>query len=1485
MKYSAITIQGNILTGEILEKIRMEDIRYQTPKDFGLEKTTTLREEIGIAWAAAKAHWQAFQLRRERLKDADTGTSETRQSWLLPLLRELGYDLEKANAEIINGKSYAISHRAVNRGNFPAHLVGINQSLDKRAEIGGTRLSPHALVQEYLNNQDHLYGLVSNGRSLRLLRDATRLSRLSYLEFDVERILSEDLFAEFALLFRVLHVTRIPASAEDGAESIIEWYHQEALASGSRIRERLSGAVEESLKLLANGLLKHPANEALRQKIAVRRVSAGQYYLTLLRCVYRMLFLLVIEERHLIFPDPECQSSALARTAKAEFSYSETRAKAELSHSGYSETRAKAELSHSGCAETRAKAELSHSIYQRFYSINRLAQLAEKAIYVDPRKTDLWQSLLTTFRLFETAAYGEKLGIKPLGSGLFAPNALGDFHACRLDNGTFLNVLGRLVTFENEHGQRVRVNYADLDVEEFGSVYEGLLEYEPEFRGLPPECESSAFARAERLPECESSAFARAERLPECESSTFAHHAPKQSFGTPVFVFVKGQARSASGSHYTPEELVKPLIEHSLEYVIQECQSSALASHSRKQSFRTPEESLLSIRVADVACGSGHILLSAARRIGLELARVRSGEDQPAPPVIRQAVRDVIRHCIYGVDKNLLAVELCKVALWLEAHAPGEPLNFLDHHIKCGDAIVGLAHKEELLNGIADEAFKTLPGDDKSMAAALAKRNRQERKQREQMPLNFAGVVEEPLERILARWQAVDAMPERTPEEIAAKSAAYQSSIGGAHWWRLKTLADMQTAQFFIPKTEDKKTGCATDADFREFLKGRRSLQERAATLAIAIAQEKRFFHYFLEFPEVLAQGGFDCVLGNPPFLGGRLISGTYGDAYFNYIHHSFSGLKGQADYVGYFFRRIFALIRKQGFQALIATNSISQGDTREGSLSIIQQQGGDINFAVRSMRWPGLAAVEVALVTIYKGKWQGNFVLNGRKVSQLSSYLDDSEQIGEPYPLYQNQNKSFKGSCVYGMGFTMMSEDAQVLILKDHKNKDVLYPFLNGEDVSNRPDQSPGRWVINFFDWEENFCRENYPDCFRIVEKDVKPERTRWEKDKNGDDIIGTYALRKPLPQKWWIYGEKRPKLYSTIAPLKRVLVVPVVSKYSTFCFEPSNIVYTDKLVIFAYDDFWQYALLANSFHHHWAWKYSSTLGAGTLSYSSTDAFETFPFPQNLTPVQEAELEQIGTEYHEFRRQLMLRLQLGLTKLYNQFHNPDLRPLSEAELAEAQTLDKSAFVKRFGKQTWELWSHLRKLPASPECESSTFARDEESPECESSTFARDAADIKLSYSETLAKAELLHSGFAELSHSGFAELSHSGFAELSHSGRFNAAVADIFRLRELHKTMDETVLQAYSWSAKALLSQPKQSFGTPIELSHSFYEVDYLPENDRIRYTIHPDARREILKRLLLLNHAIHADEVRAQAGQQPVKKAAKRKKSSPQAEELALF
>lgn len=1270
MTYASINIQGSIISSEILEKIRTEDIRYQTARDFNLDQTDSVRDEISLAWSLALSHWNVFKQKREKLDATDTGTTETRNHWMKPLLNVLGYDLALDTAEEINGKSYAISFRATNLDKFPVHLVGINQSLDSKTATGGS--SPHALVQEYLNNQEHLFALVSNGKFLRLLRDATRLSRVSYLEWNLEQMMEEALFAEFALLYRVLHASRMPKEKDSGAESIIEFYHQEALASGSRIRDRLSKAVETSIKALANGFLKHPANEQLRTAIANSNLTAKDYYTYNLRVIYRLLFLMVTEERNLVYP-----------------------------------------------ASRDAELEQKRNIYYSYYSVQRLSRLVEKAIYIDPRKTDLWQSLLTCFSLFEDKRYGNPLGIAPLGAGLFAPDALGVLHQQKLDNGSFLQLLKNLVTFENENRQTVRVNYADLDVEELGSVYEGLLELEPDIQ---------------------------------------------KSDTSPEFLFRAGTGRKESGSHYTPEELVKPLIQHSLEYLIKD-----------KLKEKDSEAGLLSLKVCDVACGSGHILLSAARRIGFELAKVRSNEEQPAPNVYRKAVRDAVNHCIYGVDKNPMAVELCKVAMWLEAHNPGEPLNFLDHHIKCGDAIVGLAHREELEKGIADEAFKALPGDEKEIASAFAKRNKQERKQMEQAAFAFDAAVTAEVQAIIEQYNLFKNLPERTPEEVANKEKQYRQYEQDYHHLRMRQLADAQVAQFFIPKTDAHKPYLLTDAEYRNFLRQVNRhmgvLQSPKLAKAETVAREKRFFHWFLEFPEVFSDGGFDCILGNPPFLGGSRISSNNDNFYLSAIQYRYSEMKGQADLVGYFFRRGYEIIKQNAFISLIATKTISQGDTRKGSLSPILFQKGEIIFAKRNLAWPGQAAVYISLVSVYKGNWSGKCILDNAEVNQITDSLD-STTGAYPFELLQNKNKSFLGSKPYGDGFIVSSTEANQLIKLNRRNSEVIFKYLNGQELNNCFNQEPGRLIINFFQNDLVYCRSTYPESLSLVETRVKPEREmiRIAKEEQGQYINSTDKKRI---EKWWQYGDPTVRLYQEIEGLPRVLVVALTSKTVAFSFVPNKLVYSNAIVVIADPTIQMFSILQSSIHNIWVVRYTTPM-KGDLRYLSSECFETFPFPEYINTEHEQELESIGEAYYEHRRQLMFSMQLGLTKTYNAFHAPQVT--TDITTAALQVLDKKTIEKQYGKEVWNLWNHLQKTPGT----------------CS-----------------------------------------------------MKEAVAGIVKLRELHVQMDNAVLEAYSWS--------------DIQLRHDFYEVDYLPENDRIRYTIHPDARKEVLKRLLELNHKIHEEEVKA--------------------------
>ena len=1254
MKYPTIRIEGSILSADILDKIQQGELLGQKPKDFWLEGSGKVKDEIVKAWADAQDMWRIYQRKIESIPDTKTGTTETRNFWMVPMLSLLEYDVQLyRTAQIINNKSYAISHNASNLDNFPIHIMGFNDSLDKKRVDSGPRMSPHALMQEYINLNEHLFAIVSNGLSIRLLRDSSRLIKLSFLEFDLERMFNEDHFTDFAILFRLLHASRMPAKQEEGSESLIEGYHQDSLDSGSRIREGLSNAVEHSIESIANGFLTHPANDELRRTIIEGNLSATEYYQHQLKFIYRLLFLMVIEERDLIFEK---------ETPKEK-----------------------------------------RDIYYKYYSVNRIRNLSEKRYLAEAKYSDLWISLKNTFRLFETESFGEKLEIKPLAGDLFGSNAIGSLKNCDLNNKILLECLKNLSVFINPNtGQIMRVNYGSLNVEEFGSVYEGLLEYDPLL----------------------------------------------ESLGNKItFSFVKGTGRSSSGSHYTPDELVQPLIKHSLDYIIED-----------KLKETDPEKALLSITVCDVACGSGHILLNAARRIAHHLVKVRTGEDQPSPSAFRQAVRDVIQHCIYGVDKNPLAVELAKVALWLEAHNPGEPLNFLDHHIKCGDAIVGLAHKEELQNGIPDEAFKKLLGDDKDICKELRDRNKTERNYAEKLKRYNEIMINKGVTDITNIFHELDQMLEHTPEQIEAKRKKYKEITSGQNYWNLKLQADIMTAQFFIPKTNENYRKIVTDAEYRSYLQGKQVVGQAVAQ-AMAFAQEKRFFHWFLEFPEVFNEGGFDCILGNPPYLGGAKISGNFGSYLLSYLHNQYEGTGGQCDYVAYFVRRDFNLISDVGFLGLISTQTISQGDTREGSLDYILDNDGLINFAIKSIKWPGKAAVQVSLIAITHGNYKKLRILDNNKENYISSYLDNSLSI-KPFSLNQNKGISYKGTSVNGDGFLISKQEAKSLLL-EKKNKKIIFKFLIGKTLNNDYQFSTDCYVINFWSYDLSIA-SSYRQALEIVKKRVKPIRD------NSKD--------KKLREKWWLFERLRPELYNNIANAEFVIVTALSSKFLNFSIFSKHCIFSNSVGVILFDQFYKFSIIQSSIHSIWAWRNCSTLGSSTLSYTNTDAFETFPFPNPLLAETKSNLEQIGEEYNEFRRQLMQKLLLGLTKTYNQFHNAKLT----SEIASSQIENRKELEKKFGKDTVYLWNHLQKTPGTCTMEE---------------------------------------------------------------------AIADIIKLRQLHKEMDEAVLEAYGWNVDSEDSPA-------IELKHDFYEVDYLPENDRVRYTISPEARKEVLKRLLLLNHKIYEEE-----------------------------
>ncbi|MFO0963723.1 MAG: DNA methyltransferase [Phycisphaerales bacterium] len=1143
MNYPSIRIEGSILSPDLID--RLEDLPGQRPSDFGLDSGTKVKDEIARAWADAQDYWRIFQRKLDATKADASTTTETRNLWIVPLLGLLKYDLEyqKQGAEL-NGKIYAISHRATNRAFTPVHVVGYRDpaGLDRKPANATLRMSAHAMVQEYLNLTEQLYGVVTNGRVIRLLRDSSRLIKQSYLEFDLDRIFTDGLFADFAVLYRLLHASRLPVTADAAPESIIEKLHQDSLDSGARIREGLSRAVEEAILTFGNGFLAHPANEALRGRLAAGALDADDYYKSLLRLIYRLLFLMVIEERGLVFPPGVTQRQ--------------------------------------------------RETFDRYYSLQRLRNLSEKRYLADKRQSDLWLALLSTFRLFEADGPGAKIGLKPLAGDLFRPDAIGDLDGAQLSNEALLSCLRSLGLYENpQNKQLIRVNYAALNVEEFGSVYEGLLEYEPAV---------------------------------DCSSRV------------PTFGFKQGDERSATGSHYTPDDLVQPLIKHSLDHLIAE-----------RLKEKDPEKALLDLRVADIACGSGHILLAAARRIATELAIVRTGEEQPSPSAYRTALRDVIRTCIYGVDLNPLAVELCKVALWLEAHNPGEPLNFLDHHIKCGNAIVGFVKREEVDNGVPDEAFAKLPGDDPEIGKEVRARNKRERAERNQAKLSFTPTRENEIKAVMDRWSTITAMPERTPAEIDAKKQAFEGFSGSGAAWLVKQLASIPIAQFYIPRTEENEAKLITDGEFREIWSGNASPQGQAPAAAFAVASRKRFFHWFIEFPEIVQRGGFDCILGNPPYLGGQALSGTYGHEFCSYVRSAYAPA-GLSELVVYFLRRIYALLRPNGFAAFITTNSIKDGDVRKDGLEQVLAQGGSINFAVRGIKWPGRANIVVSLVGLYHGAWRGKYLLDGREVPAISAFFDAEVDSGEPTDLPSNAAKIFQGSIFLGDGFLLKHAQAADLCRQDPVNREVIHPLINGQELNNEPDQAPGRSIINFRDWPEERARR-YREPFAIVESLVKPLRANQKRARNRDV--------------WWIYAEHRPGLARGLSNLPRCFVAAATTKYLNFSAVSTEFVFTHAIFVFTTDRWDHFAVVQSTVHEVWARKYSGSLET-RLRYSPSDCFDTFAFPGDLWRTPAAALAALGERYHEHRRILMLRLWLGLTDVYNLFHSNELESDLEKHFA-----------------------------------------------------------------------------------------------------------------------------------------------------------------------------------------------------------------------------
>ncbi len=927
-------------------------------------------------------------------------------------------------------------------------------------------------------------------------------------------------------------------------------------------------------------------------------------------------------------------------------------------------------------------------LYDRGYGITGLWNRLNKDSSYDrdhlAETIDAWPQLLASFRLIYEGCDHPDLNMPAYGGDLFDPSRYDVLNNLRIRNHAVWNMLRHLVTVDSTEG-RQRVSYRTLNVEQLGSTYERLLDHvavwatepvlgltgtrrkEPEVPLWVLEDEAAKgwehlleFLKDETGKTLKSLAHTldpdampdptKLNKLRELSSEAddpdslfervrpYANLIRTDDFGDPVLILsghlyvTAGPTRRATGTHYTPRTLTEPIVKHTLDPLLYV--GMAEGKPSNEWRLLAPAE-ILALKICDMAMGSGAFLVQACRYLADKLveAWITAAHGDPryidtngnptretpqAIPVPTDAEerallarRLIADRCLYGVDKNPLAVEMAKLSLWLVTLDKHRPFTFLDHALKAGDSLVGVS-LEQLRHWRLDV-------EDQKSAPLLA--------------LTFRNLIDE----MVQLRTRIAQHPNDTLEDQRYKIEQLRQAERIGH--SLRVAADDLILSYFNDfATRDQ-------AYLREVLLNAHNngsdVPEEYRHLRLP--EDLRPFHWELEFPEVFSlpgRGGFDAFIGNPPFMGGKKITGEFGVPYREYLVNSLAGgTKGNADIVAYFYLRAFEHLRPDGSFGLIATNTIAQGDTREVGLDKVAASNGTIYHASNNRQWPGQAAVYVNITHIRKGAYPAARILDGEAVDYISPLLDAMQTQGNPYRLAANANKSFIGSYVLGMGFVLTPDEAQALIDKDPRNADVLFPYLNGEDLNSRPDQSPSRWVINFFDWPLEKAEE-YPDCMAIVRERVKPERQR--RDENGE-----YALRDPLPHKWWIYADKRPALYRTIAPLQRVLVVALTSKYLCFSFTRADWVYAHACGVIASSQDGYFAILQSSYHDLWARNKGSTLET-RLRYTPADVFETFPFPN--VPISN---EDIGDIYHKTRRNIMLDRWEGLTDTYNRFHAP----------------------------------------------------------------------------------------------------------------------------------------------------------------------------------------------------------------------------------------
>jgi hypothetical protein len=1194
--------------------------------------------------------WDNWDTNREDPSALDL-YREARDSWVNTILRDtIGWKdsyLPGAAGVEVRSSDYAVTARpdgALVRGDLTGALVLVTDPVDSLRDPGtdGWAASPIDRMEELLRASGARVGVVTDGRWWAVVSARPQTMVASgivdahrWIEFPAVR----NAFIELLRRRRL-----IGGRPEDRLTELFG----DSVAAAAEITEALGTQVRRAVELLVQAMSEVAVTARDRGAPDPLPAKRSEVYEAAVTVMMRVVFLLFAEERGLL---PQSRLFAMGYGISDEFDTLDSRAREDGS-------------------ETLDATHLT------------------------------WHRLLATSQALHRGASFEGMDLQSYGGSLFDPDRFPfltavDEHgllAVTVSDRVMLEVL-RAVQFARLPGEPARrISFRDIDVEQIGYIYEGLLGYSCEdvtevtvgLIGKPGEEPEIPLATLEELRAAKQTdaAFAAAieswvkedqsaatlpskatltkairtepedtDRALRAVTSDVALRDRLRPFSGIIrwdlrdrptvmlpggVLVVETPSRASAGAHYTPRDLAEDVVRYALEPLVYDP-----GPHQRTDNWEPVDSHrILSLKVADIACGSGAFLVAAANYLAKRLVEAwqRDGETRGMTPHEQEvhAIRTVIAKCLYGADINAMAVEMCKLSLWLVSLDPKLPFSFVDDKILHGNSLIGLTDERQLKHQHIDPDA-----------------NRQ------------GTIFELDVDGVLRR--AKDIRGELATE--VDDNDPMRSSTAKQRLWRqyqkvIAPLVEVADAVIAAGLRLGGKPGKTLNVAYQDLgialgnaHESDRGMLDRIITTGLTPTVSTDYdrwkpLHWILAVPDVMERGGFDAIIGNPPFLGGQKLTGAMGTNVRNWFVNTLAGRqKGSADLVAYFFLRAFSLLTQDGNLGLIATNTVWQGDTRQVGLKQIVRDGFTIVRCIQSRSWPVASAnLEYAAVWGTRGGVARNVprIADDMPVEHICTLLEPGPDI-DPVRLTENTRIAFIGCYVLGMGFVIEDPDeATAWIDADPKNSKVLYRYLNGEDLNSRPDSSAPRWVIDFNDLSEEQA-SGYHLPYQRLHEFVKPERA-----KNNRKVYRDY---------WWQFGEKRPALRKAIRGLDEVLAIALVSKTVMPMRVPTGQVFSHKIGVLATDSFEDQAALSSSMHYLWTIKYSSTMRTD-VNYSPSDVFLTFPRPE---PTER--LAEIGRTLNAERHEIMLRRDLGLTKLYNLVNDPNTADAADADVARMREI------------------------------------------------------------------------------------------------------------------------------------------------------------------------------------------------------------------------